>query len=246
MDFQERIQIKETNLLLKTDKKKFIKLAKNTILNERANLENYILRNKEFLTSYVPVEVEDWAPRIVKIMANAGKNADVGPMASVAGTISQLVVENLVENSCENVIAENGGDICLRCEKDTIVGLYAGNSPLSGEIGFKLKKEKIKRCYGVCTSSGTVGHSVSLGNADAVVVFAKEASIADAAATSIGNFAVGKEDEIINKCLEKAEDIENLDGVFVVSGEYAGKIGRIPQMIKTEKKVVLSELFEMI
>ncbi len=99
---------------------------------------------------------------------------------------------------------------------------------------------------GVCTSSGTVGHSVSLGNADAVVVFAKEASIADAAATSIGNFAVGKEDEIINKCLEKAEDIENLDGVFVVSGEYAGKIGRIPQMIKTEKKVVLSELFEMI
>ncbi|AEF96260.1 UPF0280 family protein [Methanotorris igneus] len=243
---EERIIIKETNMLLKVDGKKYVKLARNTILKERMQLENYILRNPIFLTTFEPIDVEEDAPKIVKLMARASKNANVGPMAAVAGTISQLVMENLLKYGSRNVIAENGGDIALRCEKDVVVGLFAGTSPLSGEVGFKLKKEKIKNGYGVCTSSGTVGHSVSFGNADAVVVFAKEASIADAAATSIGNYAVGKEDEAINRCLEKAEEIENIDGVLVVVGKYAGKIGKIPQLVKTDKKAVLSEFFEII
>ena len=244
--FNEKISIKETNITLKTEAEKFIKLAKKTILRERINLENYILKHPEFLTSYVPVRVSVDAPKIVKIMARAGENADVGPMASVAGALSQIVVENAVKYGCKNIMAENGGDIALRAEKDIVVGLYAGTSSLSGQIGFKIEKEKTSKGYGVCTSSGTVGHSVSLGNADAVVVFAKESSIADAAATSIGNFATGAPDEAINKCLEKAEDIDYLDGVFVVVGEYAGKIGKIPQLVKTDKKVALGEFFEMI
>jgi ApbE superfamily uncharacterized protein (UPF0280 family) len=244
--FSEKILIKETRINLKTESKKYVKLAKKTILKERLNLENYILKHPEFLTSYVPLRVGDDAPRIVKIMASAGENADVGPMASVAGTISQIVVENAVKYGCKNIMVENGGDIALRSEKDIVVGLYAGTSSLSGQIGFKIEKEKTSKGYGVCTSSGTVGHSVSLGNADAVVVFAKESSIADAAATSIGNFATGTPNEAINKCLEKAEDIDYLDGVFVVVGEYAGKIGKIPQLVKTDKKATLGEFFEMI
>ncbi|AEH06121.1 UPF0280 family protein [Methanothermococcus okinawensis] len=241
----KRISIKETHITLKTDSEKFIKLAKNTIINERINLENYILKHPEFLTSYVPISVGVDAPKIVKIMARAGENADVGPMASVAGTISQMVVENAIKYGCKNIISENGGDIALRTERNIIVGLYAGTSSLSGQIGFEIKKDKALNGYGICTSSGTVGHSVSLGNADAVVVFADESSIADAAATSIGNFATGAPDEAINKCLEKAEDIDYLDGVFVVVGEYAGKIGKIPKLVKTDKKVTLGELFEL-
>jgi len=244
--FSEKILIKETNITLKTESKRYIKLAKKTILRERINLENYILKHPEFLTSYVPVRVSGDAPKIVKIMARAGENADVGPMASVAGTISQMVVENAIKYGCKNIISENGGDISLRTGIDIIVGMYAGTSPLSGQIGFKIKKEKTSKGYGICTSSGTVGHSVSLGNADAVVVFADESSIADAAATSIGNFATGTPDEAINKCLEKAEDIDYLDGVFVVVGEYAGKIGKIPQLVKTDKKTTLGEFFDMI
>nr|A9AA77.1 RecName: Full=UPF0280 protein MmarC6_1437 [Methanococcus maripaludis C6] len=244
--FQEKISIKETNILLKVDNPKFFKMAKNTIINERLNLENYIFRNPIFLTSYSPVEVPDNVPEIVKLMAEAGFNADVGPMAAVAGTFSQLIVENLIENDCKNAISENGGDICLKCENDTTVGLYAGNSSLSGNLGFKLKKEKMKNGYGICTSSGTVGHSVSLGNADSVTVFSKSAIIADAAATSIGNFAVGIAVDAINNCLEKAENISKIDGVFVVIGEHAGKIGKIPQLIKTDKKEVLGNVFELV
>ncbi|HIP17242.1 MAG TPA: UPF0280 family protein [Methanothermococcus okinawensis] len=240
------MSIKETNVLLKTEDKKFIDIAKNTILRERILLENYILKHPEFLRSYEPLSVDVEAPKIVKIMARAGENANVGPMASVAGSISQIIVENTIKEGCKNIISENGGDIALRATKNIIVGLYAGNSPLSGHIGFEIKEDRAFKGYGVCTSSGTVGHSVSFGNADAVVVFAEESSIADAAATSIGNFAVGSPDEAINKCLEQGESIDNIDGVFVVIGEYAGKIGRIPRLVKTDKRVTFGELFEMI
>jgi hypothetical protein len=244
--FAEKFSLKETHMYLKTESKKYLNLAKTTILKERMHIENYILKHPEFLTSYVPIPVEDNAPYIIKIMARAGENADVGPMASVAGAISQSVVENAKKHGCKNILAENGGDISLLSEKEIIVGLYAGSSSLSGKIGFKICCEKTSKKYGVCTSSGTIGHSVSFGNADAVVVFAKESSIADAAATSIGNFAVGTPDEAINRCLERAEDIEYLDGVFVVMGEYAGKIGKLPQLIKTNKKATFGEFFEMI
>ncbi len=244
--FNENISIKETNINLKTESKLYIKLAKKIILSERRNLENYILKHPEFLTSYVPIKIHNDAPEIVTIMANAGKNANVGPMASVAGTISQIIVEKALKNGCKNIIVENGGDIAILSKKDVVVGLYAGNSSLSGNIGFKLDYEKTSKGYGVCTSSGTVGHSVSFGNADAVVVFANESSIADAAATSIGNFANGAPDEAINNCLEQADNIENIDGVFVVVGEYAGKMGKIPKLVKTDKKATLGEFFDMI
>ena len=221
-------------------------MAKGILIRERLLLENYILKHPEFLTSYEPLEVEEDAPRVVKLMARAGKNADVGPMAAVAGSISQVIVEDLSNYRCRNIISNNGGDIALRTSKDVVVGLYAGDSPISGKVGFKIDEDRGSKGYGVCTSSGTVGHSVSFGNADAVVVFAEESSIADGAATSIGNFAVGPPEEAINKCLERAECIEGIDGVFVVVGEYAGKVGRIPKLVKTNRKVTYGELFEMI
>ncbi|HIP15881.1 MAG TPA: UPF0280 family protein [Methanothermococcus okinawensis] len=232
--------------MIKTENMVYIEIAKGVLLRERLLLENYIARHPEFLTSYEPLEVEEGAPRIVKLMARSGKNADVGPMAAVAGSISQIIVEDVSNYGCRNIISNNGGDIALKSTENIVVGLYAGNSPISSEIGFKIDRDRIIDGYGVCTSSGTVGHSVSFGNADAVVVFAEESSIADGAATSIGNFAVGSPEEAINRSLERAECIEGIDGVFVVVGEYAGKVGKVPKLVKTDKKVTYGELFEMI
>ncbi|HIQ38691.1 MAG TPA: UPF0280 family protein [Methanothermococcus okinawensis] len=232
--------------MIKTECMVYIEIAKGVLLRERLLLENYIARRPEFLTSYEPLEVEEDAPRIVKLMARSGENADVGPMAAVAGSISQIIVEDVSNYGCRNIISNNGGDIALKSTEDVVVGLYAGNSPISSEIGFKIDRDRAIDGYGVCTSSGTVGHSVSFGNADAVVVFAEESSIADGAATSIGNFAVGPPEEAINRSLERAECIEGIDGVFVVVGEYAGKVGRVPKLVKTDKKVTYGELFEMI
>ncbi|CAB3289652.1 conserved protein of unknown function [Methanocaldococcus lauensis] len=243
MWFKKRIIIKETNILLKVDDIKYFKIAEDIIMENRLELERYILKNNLFLTSYTPIYVEDDAPEIVKLMAMAGLIANVGPMASVAGAISEMVVKNI---NAKNIIAENGGDICLRSKKDIVVGLYAGNSKITGKVGFKLKKEKIKNIYGVCTSSATVGHSISFGEADAVTVFAKSSAIADAAATAICNASRGRnEEEMIFNALEKADEIDKIDGVFVVIKDKVGIKGKIPELVKTDKKVTLGELFDI-
>jgi ApbE superfamily uncharacterized protein (UPF0280 family) len=242
MMIAERIRIDETNLLLKTD---LINHGLyNFILRQRIELITYIRKNREFLVSFEPIEVEN-APFIVEVMAKAGKIADVGPMAAVAGTISGLSMEFLVTKGAKYAIVENGGDIAIKTNKDVVMGLYAGTSSLSGQIGFKIKHEKTP--MGICTSSGTVGHSISLGKADSVTVFADQASIADALATSIANEAKGDYDsDAVQSCLEKAENFKPyFRGVMVVVGESAGTIGKIPKLIKTDKKVVLGDLFDI-
>ena len=238
----ERIRLDETNILLKTD---LINHGLyNFILRQRMDLISYIQRNRNFLISFEPVEVEE-APFIATIMAKAGKIADVGPMAAVAGTISELSMNFLVNNGAKYAIVENGGDIALKTNKDVVMGLYAGTSSLSGQIGFKVKHEKTP--MGICTSSGTVGHSISLGRADSVTVFADRASIADALATSIANEANGNLDQdAVQNCLAKAEEFKPyFRGVMVIVGESAGTIGKIPKLIKTDKKVVLGDLFDI-
>jgi len=238
----ERIKIDETNILLKTDLQEHN--LYNFILRQRIELIRYIRNNNNFLISFEPVDVVE-GPYMAKIMSKAGKIADVGPMAAVAGTISELSMYFLVKNGAEYAIIENGGDIALKVNKDVIMGLYAGTSSISGNVGFKIKHKKTPR--GICTSSGTVGHSISLGRADSVTVFADRASFADALATSIANEAKGDSDnDAVQNCLDKADNFkEYYRGVMIIVGESAGTIGKIPKLVETDKKVVLGDLFDI-
>ncbi|MFY9638209.1 MAG: UPF0280 family protein, partial [Methanobacterium sp.] len=163
----------------------------------------------------------------------------------VAGTISQLSMGFMIEEGAKYVIADNGGDVALKTDQDVVVGLYAGESSLSGGLGFKVNFRKTP--MGICTSSGTVGHSISFGRSDSVTVFADEASTADALATSIANSAIGEKDpDAVQNSLDRAEDFKELmRGVLVVVGESAGTLGKIPKLVKTDKKVVLGDLFEV-
>src|SRR5664280_877975 len=254
---REQIRIGETDLILKTDQLEH-ELSK-FIITQRLRLKNYINVHPEFLTSFEPVlvEVDDNEfsygrkslssdpPLIVKLMARAGRKGEVGPMAAVAGTISQLCMGFMVEKGAKYVIVDNGGDLALKTDEDVIVGLYAGESSLSGQLGFRIKNGKTPT--GICTSSGTVGHSISFGRSDSVTVFADEASTADALATSIGNASLGEKDhDAVQRSLERAEDFrKSMRGVLVVVGESAGTLGKIPKLVQTDRKVVLGDLFEI-
>jgi len=255
---KERIKIGETDLVLKTDLRDH-ELPK-FILKQRFELKNYIRENLDFLTSFEPVlvgeenniskchsrkSISSKPPLIVKLMARAGRKAEVGPMAAVAGTISQLSLGYMIENGAKYVIVDNGGDVAIKTDQDVVVGLYAGESSLSGELGFKIKYRKTP--MGVCTSSGTVGHSISFGRSDSVTVFADEASTADALATSIANSALGENDpDAVQNSLDRAEDFRKLlRGVLVVVGESAGTLGKIPKLIQTDRRVVLGDIFEV-
>jgi hypothetical protein len=180
----------------------------------RAQIEEYIRYHPEFQTSLIPLPVDNLAPDIVKDMLEAAKTADVGPMASVAGAIAEHVGNDLLTYS-SNVIVENGGDIYLNIKDDISIGIFAGDSPLSGRIA--LRAFAAETPMGICTSSGTVGHSLSFGIADAVCIKSRSAALADAAATSVGNLIKRKSD--VRKGLERAMAIKGVLGVLIVTGD---------------------------
>ena len=216
-----QVSVKETDLFIKADKD-LKEEAKDAVLNYRYQIEEYIRRYPGFHKSMVPIETDPFAPKIIKAMMDASVLAGVGPMAAVAGSISEFVGKDILSFSNE-VIVENGGDIFLKTSVDTRIGIYAGASPLSKKLGIKISPDDTP--MGICTSSGTVGHSTSFGKADAVMVLSKSTPLADAAATSIGNRIHGSED--FERCLEFAEKINGITGVLIILGKKMAVWGRV-------------------
>ena len=138
-------------------------------------------------------------------------------MASVAGAIAELLGEKLSALSTQ-VIIENGGDIFLRTSIERVVAIYAGNSALSGKVGLRMKPDT--KAIGICTSSATIGPSISLGKTDASVVVAPSAALADAAASAIGNAVMFDSD--VERGLEVARRIQNITGAVIIVGDTMG------------------------
>lgn len=227
--YEKEISIDSTHLLLKTDVNVNID---DFIITQRKIIQEEINRNPSF-NGYEKVELID-SPRILELMTKAGCITGIGPMSSVAGSISQICLEHLEKYGTKNTILENGGDIALKSDKKLILGIYAGKSIFTNSIALQLKAKK--EGYGICTSSGTVGPSKSFGQTDATIVLGKQASICDSLATKIANYGNGKDDEeIVNNSLEKAEDyLDYCEGVIVIKGEYLAKVGHIPKIVKIE------------
>ncbi len=215
------VTVKETDLYIRATSN-LEKKARRMVLKYRKQLEQYIEKYPEFLTSLKPLSTPANAPRIALDMIEAGQKAKVGPMAAVAGAVAEYVGKELLEFSPE-IIVENGGDIFLKITNKRIVGIYAGNSPLTGKLGLEINPQDTP--MGVCTSSGTVGHSLSFGKADAVVVTAGSATLADAAATAICN-KVSQPDDI-NSAIETGREIAGLKCIVIIIGKSIGVWGDV-------------------
>lgn len=215
------VAVKETNLLIGADRD-LSDEAYRSIIKYRSNIEQYAKIHEEFLSSFVPLPLDRFAPDIVKeMLINSGK-ARVGPMASVAGAIAQFVARDLLGHSSQ-VVVENGGDIYADLKEEIKVGIFAAESPLSNKLVLKIRAEDMP--MGICTSSATVGHSVSLGRADAVCVLAKSAVLADAAASAVGNAVRTKAD--IRKGIDIGAAIEGVLGIVIVIGDGMGAFGQV-------------------
>jgi ApbE superfamily uncharacterized protein (UPF0280 family) len=215
------VVVKETDLYIRatSDLKR---KAHRLVLKYRQQLEGYIERHPAFLTSLEPFAVGSDAPRLVTEMAEAANRVGVGPMAAVAGAIAEFVGKELLESSPE-VIVENGGDIYLKSSTDRLIGIYAGKSPLTGKVGLEVSGKDTP--IGICTSSGTVGHSLSFGKADAVIVLSRSTALADAAATAIGNIIKSAND--IPRGIEHAIGIKGLSGVIIIKDDRIGLWGKV-------------------
>ena len=215
------VVVEETDLYIRASTN-LKRKARKLVLKYRDSLERYIERHPAFLTSLEPLPVDDNAPHIVKAMSEAASKAEVGPMASVAGAIAEFVGMELLAFSPE-IIVENGGDIYLKSLGKKIIGIYAGESPLSGKIGLEI--DGADTPLGICTSSGTVGHSLSYGKADAVIVLSQSATLADAAATATANLI--KQPGDIPRGIERAKSIEGVSGVIIIQGDKTGLWGKV-------------------
>ncbi len=228
--FKTELHIKQTHMKLQSDSKEAILNVKNAVINTRILLEQYILSHPNFVTSLEPIEVDLSAPDFVRSMMRAGLLADVGPMAAVAGGLSEIATEAMVRVGCNLALADNGGDISIKGKMPITIGVYAGDNKITKSVGFKIKPGDLP--LGICTSAGTVGHSISLGDADAVIIFSNSAFLSDAAATSVANVIKHNDPEgSIQKGLEKAEEIEGVIGCMIFSDELVGKTGKLPEMV---------------
>jgi hypothetical protein len=222
-DFLKSYQIKvsETDLYIRTDTDLSDK-ALQSVIKHRNFIEEYIRTRPDFLSSLTPLGEDSKAPEIIREMLKFSKEAHVGPMASVAGAVAEFVGFDLLKYS-GNVIVENGGDVFIKTNEALRVVIFAADSPLSMKVAIRVLPEDTP--MGVCTSSASVGHSLSFGIADAVCVTSKSAILADAVATFIGNRVKRKED--IKKAIEEGLNMSGVRGLIIISGDAMGVGGDI-------------------
>ncbi len=215
------VAVKETDLLVSADQR-FEKEARDLVFSSRHQIESYLEIHPDFLTALEPCPDDPFAPPLVREMMENTRDLGVGPMASVAGAIAQFVGTGLLRLSKE-VIVENGGDIFVKTERPLTVAMFAGKSPLSEKVGLVISPGQMP--LGVCTSSGSVGHSFSMGKADAACVLSPSATLADGAATALGNRIKGKKD--LDRIGEWAAKTKGVTAALVILGDTMATWGRL-------------------
>ena len=226
---RQKIQIGQTIATIVAEER-FFPVAEKEVRKQRKDLEEYIRKDPAFLTTLDAYTVADDAPEIVRRMAAAANRVGVGPMAAVAGAIAEQAVLAMEDAGATHAVFDNGGDIALLVDRPLIIGIYTGNSRIQN-LGFRIRPQK--GILGVCTSSSTVGPSLSLGMADAAVVLSKDPVLGDAAATALGNAVVGKKLEILEKALDQLL-IEELEGLLVIADDMVGMAGRLPELCRAQ------------
>ncbi|WP_298521554.1 UPF0280 family protein [uncultured Methanobrevibacter sp.] len=230
----EEIVLEETHIRLTSDIDGDD--LKRYIHSLRRDLKNHIFTHNDFSNALSPLEApEGDLPDIVLRMYESSAFADVGPMACVAGTISEMSLEYLIAKGSSYSIVENGGDIALVNDRKLLCGIYSNNEILGNDIAFEIRKRS--KPLGICTSSAKIGHSISFGDADSVTVIGRSASLCDGLATRIANDVIGdtSEDKVSN-ALECCDNFrEFFDGALIICGDNVGTVGRLPRIVETNE-----------
>jgi ApbE superfamily uncharacterized protein (UPF0280 family) len=220
---RERFHFRETFANILADDPDHIAAAKAGILAARQVLESYIARDPFFAATFEPYD-PDSDERLIVRMAEATRKAGVGPMAAVAGSIAWAGVEAMQEAGATFGVIDNGGDIALVADRPVRVGVHAGGAALSNRIAFVVPPQE--KILGICTSSATVGPSVSFGIADAVTIFSRDVALSDAWATAVCN-EIRPDDRSVLDRVDPAE----VDGIFVIMGDVTIPWGELPPLV---------------
>ncbi len=197
----------------------------------RAEMDAWIAGHPEYAGALLPQEATEDAPEIFHEMAAAARRSGIGPMSAVAGAVARRTGEALKECfGVREVMVENGGDIYADLQEDADIAVFAGASPLSERVGLRIRAEESP--VGICTSSGTVGPSLSFGKADAVMIVCRDAALADTYATAFANEIQSADD--IPACMERMKQKEDILAAIAIKEDKIG-ISGIFELILFEK-----------
>jgi len=232
--YEYGVTIGESQIHIKSDSGEAITQCVKDVRRHREELLEYIGQHPDFQYALKPVKITRDAPRTVKKMAESSRIADVGPMASVAGALADLGMESMLKHGAKVAVIENGGEIAAFTERPITVTIVSSSLDISGKIGFYITREDCP--IGIATSSSKTGHAISFGEADSVTVVADDASLADAAATSICNSVLGGDVESsIQRGLQRSIKIRGVRGTLIVREGHIGITGKLPKIVKIKE-----------
>lgn len=210
---------RQSDLWIAVDKGSPDKMAARTerfLARLRKQLDDYLGRDPDYLHALTPYLPQSDAPPLLHEMAVAAATAGIGPMSAVAGAFARETGRMLRrEFGVGEVLVENGGDIYADVRRPLDVALFAGESPLSERIGLHIPPQHAP--LGICTSSGTVGPSLSFGRADAVMIVCRDALLADSYATALANCIRTEAD--VGAVVEQACGLAGILGAMAVKAE---------------------------
>lgn len=214
--FQVRLEQSDLFISAETDLRS---QAIRALEEARAPLKKYIERDPDFASAMEPCEIQRGAPPLVRRMARAARTCGVGPMAAVAGAIAEDVGRNLLYLS-RQIVVENGGDVFALLERPLDLCLYAGPDKPSVPLELPPSPEGA----GIATSSAGIGPSISLGAADAAMVAADNAALADACATALANRIKSPRD--LRPALEWAVSVKGVNAAAAVCENQTALLGK--------------------
>jgi ApbE superfamily uncharacterized protein (UPF0280 family) len=223
---RERFSYRQTFATILGDTPEHIGAAKTGMLGARQVLEAYIARDPFFASTFDPY-TPDPDDLIITRMADAARTAGVGPMAAVAGAIAWAGVEAMQEAGALFGVIDNGGDIALVCDRPVRVGVHAGEAALSNRIAFVVPPQD--SVLGICTSSATVGPSISFGVADAVTIFSRDVALADAWATAVCNQIRPDDLSVLDRI-----NPNDVRGIFAIMGDQQVRWGKLPPLVSAD------------
>lgn len=228
---RKHFEVGETAVTIIADER-FIPAAEASIFRSREIIQRFIERDPLFQITLEPYGAPEDADPLIRRMCEATAAAGVGPMASVAGAIAERAVLDMRAAGAEQAIVDNGGDVALLLKQDANVGLYAGDR-IRG-LGFTVPPRD--GAFGICTSSATIGPSISFGITDAATVTAANVALADACATRLGNLVTAGTEENMKAALDDVTSIEGVEGALVVVEDLLAMKGKLPPLVRMECK----------
>ncbi len=219
------VRFRQTNLWVRSSRN-FSREVLNTVVEIHRTLTLYASKNPAFFPSLKPLPRDPLAPPVVKRMLQVAQETGVGPMASVAGLIAELVGKRLMELDPDSeIVVENGGDCFIFSDRSVVVEILPGYRKAIEKPSLRISVEPEYMPVSLCTSSSKIGHSLSFGAASAVTVLSEDGAFADAAATSICNQL--KSQKQLEELLEIWGKKEKIQGLVAIVNDCIGFMGNV-------------------